>query len=108
MLDQDIFPGVGNWMADEILWQARVHPRTPADLLRPAQWRELWRTTRAICRVAMKTIAVDWSDPPVRWLIHRRWKDGGRCPRDHTPLRRETIGGRTTAWCPRCQRPPRA
>lgn len=104
LLDQDVFPGVGNWMADEILWQTKLHPRTPATSLRPAQWRELWRITRAICRVAMKTIAVDWSDPPERWLIHRRWKDGGHCPRDHTSLRRETIGGRTTAWCPRCQR----
>ncbi|MEP7071309.1 MAG: zinc finger domain-containing protein, partial [Verrucomicrobiota bacterium] len=32
------------------------------------------------------------------------WRSGGKCPRDHTLLQRATVGGRTTAWCPRCQR----
>lgn len=103
LLLQEFFPGVGNWMADEILWQAWVNPRTHAGSLDAATQRTLWETTRKICQVALKTIGPDWGDPPKNWLMHRRWKDGGTCPRDGTKLKRETIGGRTTAWCPKCQ-----
>lgn len=104
LLDQKVFAGIGNWMADEILWQAKLHPRaTPLDLS-SSQHRALWRVSRAVCRTALKTIGVDWSDPPSSWLIHQRWKKHGHCPRDQSSLERATIGGRTTAWCPKCQR----
>jgi formamidopyrimidine-DNA glycosylase len=103
LLAQKIFPGIGNWMADEILWQAKLHPRATAAELSAPKMQLLWRVTRAICRTALKTIGVDWSDPPPDWLIHERWKTSGRCPRDGAPLRRATIGGRTTAWCAKCQ-----
>ena len=105
LLMQEFFPGIGNWMADEILWQSRLHPRTPAGALDPAAQRTLWRVSRAICRTALRTIGVDWSDPPAAWLIHRRWKKTGLCPRHRTALTHATIGGRTTAWCPHCQPP---
>ena len=51
----------------------------------------------------METIGEDWGDPPKDWLIHTRWKRTGQCPKHKTPLCRETIAGRTTAWCARCQ-----
>jgi formamidopyrimidine-DNA glycosylase len=105
LLDQAVFPGVGNWMADEIMWQIKVHPATRAGDLSASQQHDLWRASRAICRTALKTIGVDWSEPPKNWLIHRRWQKGGRCPRDGTLLDHGTIAGRTTAWCPVCQRP---
>ena len=103
LLMQKFFPGIGNWMADEILWQSRLHPRTAAGSLDATAQRTLWRTLREISRVALKTIGVDWSDPPDDWLIHQRWKKSGICPRHGTALEHATIGGRTTAWCPRCQ-----
>jgi formamidopyrimidine-DNA glycosylase len=105
LLDQAVFPGVGNWMADEILWQIRVHPKTQAGALSVSQQQELWRVSRAICRTALKTIGADWGDLPKNWLFHRRWKKGGRCPRHGTLLDHGTIAGRTTAWCPICQQP---
>jgi len=109
LLQQETFPGIGNWMADEILWQARLHPRTKAGSLDERQQRELWRVTRFVTRRAIQTVAKksgrrDFGDPPRGWLFHVRWRRGGACPRDGTPLRHETIGGRTTAWCPACQR----
>ncbi len=103
LLLQRGFPGVGNWMADEILWRARLHPRTKGVQIERGQLRELWAQTRFVCRRALETIAIEGIDPPSSWLIHQRWGKGGRCPRDQTPLRREVIGGRTTAWCPKCQ-----
>jgi formamidopyrimidine-DNA glycosylase len=105
LLDQTIFPGVGNWMADEILWQMKLHPATRAGDLDDSRQRDLWRASRTICRTALKTIGVDRNEPPKNWLIHHRWEKGGRCPRDGTLLDHETIAGRTTAWCPVCQKP---
>ena len=107
LLDQTLFPGVGNWMADEIMWQVKLHPVTRAGDLSASQQHDLWRVSRAICRTAMKTIGVDWSEPPKNWLIHRRWQKRGGCPRDGTLLDHGTIAGRSTAWCPVCQRPNR-
>jgi formamidopyrimidine-DNA glycosylase len=47
---------------------------------------------------------VDYGDLPRAWLFDRRWKRGQRCPKDGAPLRHATIGGRTTCWCPTCQK----
>ena len=105
LLDQRIFPGVGNWMADEIMWQIKMHPATRAGDLSASQQSDLWRTSRAICRTALKTIGVEWGDPPKNWLIHHRWEKRGQCPRDGTLLEHGTIAGRSTAWCPVCQKP---
>lgn len=106
LLLQTGFPGIGNWMADEILWQSRIAPSRRAAELSPTEVRTLWRTTRAVCRTAMRTIARDFSDPPDAWLFHQRWSRKGRCPRHKTILKCATIGGRTTVWCEQCQVDP--
>lgn len=103
LLDQGIFPGVGNWMADEILWRLHWHPLTPVGALSPAQRGELWREVRWLAEKALATIGVDWSDPPREWLYSHRWATGNPCPRCHRPLAREEAAGRTTCWCPACQ-----
>ncbi|MFU8847221.1 MAG: Fpg/Nei family DNA glycosylase [Opitutales bacterium] len=100
LLMQETFPGIGNWMADEILWRARLHPATRAGEITPAQSTELYRRTREVCRDALEVIGRDWSTPPNDWLFNHRWKDGGLCPRTGCPLVREKIGGRTTCWSP--------
>jgi len=103
LLLQAGFPGIGNWMADEILWQAGVHPRRLAGKLRPAETRKLHRTVKSVSRTAMRTVGADYGSLPRAWLFDRRWKRGGHCPKDGAPLRHAAIGGRTTCWCPRCQ-----
>jgi formamidopyrimidine-DNA glycosylase len=103
LLLQAGFPGVGNWMADEILWRARINPHFPAGNLASNQSNGLWRSIRFVCREAVRHIGHDFSDPPGNWFFHERWSKEGRCPRDQRRLIRETIGGRTTAWCPECQ-----
>ena len=108
LLLQPGFPGIGNWMADEILWQGGVNPRRRAGSLTATEVRQLFARTRSITRTAMRTIGGKWDDPPKNWLLHRRWRRGGHCPRDGTPLRHATIGGRTTCWCPTCQKELRA
>jgi formamidopyrimidine-DNA glycosylase len=104
LLLQKHFPGVGNWMADEILWRGRIHPRRTSGEISDSELTVLWKSIRYVCAGAMKHISEDFSDPPRNWLFHQRWGRAGKCPRDGTTLKRDTIGGRTTAWCPKCQR----
>ncbi len=103
LLLQSGFPGIGNWMADEILWRARIAPASRSGELTAAQQTALRRATRFVSREALRIIGSDFADPPKTWLIHQRWKPSGICPRHQTPLERATIGGRTTAWCAQCQ-----
>lgn len=103
LLQQDVFPGVGNWMADEISWRAALRPDRRVASLDEAERRALFRATRFVCRGAMRHIAPDYGDVPRSWLFHYRWKDGGRCPKTGEALRREEIGGRTTCWSPAWQ-----
>ena len=108
LLMQERFPGIGNWMADEILWRAAIHPRRLAGSLGPIEIRKLWRECRAVCRLALRTISGDGGKLPPdlnvhipnSWLFNHRWADGGRCPKTKRPLMREEIGGRTTCWSP--------
>lgn len=105
LLDQALFPGIGNWMADEILWRARLHPARRVADLPPDGPKRLWKETTFVARAALEIIAPDWADLPDEWLMNHRWEAGHTCPRPRcrTPLAREPIAGRTTCWCPRCQ-----
>jgi formamidopyrimidine-DNA glycosylase len=67
---------------------------------RPLRRARVWTAIRFVCAGALRIVSKDYSDPPPSWLFRHRWEKGGRCPKDGTELGRETIGGRTTAWCP--------
>ncbi len=103
LLMQSGFSGIGNWMADEILWRAKVLPAHRTGKLTARQRALIYRATRFVAREALRIIGRDFSDPPPSWLLNVRWARAGRCPRDGTTLKRATVGGRTTAWCARCQ-----
>jgi formamidopyrimidine-DNA glycosylase len=104
LLLQRGFAGIGNWMADEILWRAKIVPLTAAGALTAVQRARLFRETQFVASESLRIIGPDFGDPPRDWLIHQKWKRDGVCPRHGTPLRKAMIGGRTTAWCPRCQK----
>jgi formamidopyrimidine-DNA glycosylase len=100
LLMQERFPGIGNWMADEILWRAGIHPRQAAGTLDAKQVKSLYREIRWVCREALRIIGTAWGDPPDSWLFNHRWQKGGTCPRTGAKLQHATIGGRTTCWSP--------
>jgi formamidopyrimidine-DNA glycosylase len=104
LLLQNGFSGIGNWMADEILWRTNLRPSRPAGKLSVEKRAAFLRETKFVARKSLETLGRNYTDPPKTWLIHQRWKSKGVCPIHRTLLRRATIGGRTTAWCPRCQR----
>ncbi len=106
LLMQERFPGIGNWMADEILWRSRIRPgRRCADLDDEERGR-LYREIRSVVRGSLKHISrpgEHWGDPPSGWLFHQRWSAGGHCPKTGEFLVRDKIGGRTTCWSPAWQ-----
>jgi formamidopyrimidine-DNA glycosylase len=97
IMDQTVIAGVGNLLADEALWRARLSPLRPANVLTDAELDALRRTIRAATRSAIAHGGVHTGD----LIPHRR--PGGICPRCGEPLTRATVGGRTTWWCPREQ-----
>jgi formamidopyrimidine-DNA glycosylase len=112
LLMQERFPGIGNWMADEILWRAAIHPKRLAGALTPTEVRKLHGECRRVCRLALDTIAGKGPNLPPdlnahipkSWLFWHRWENGGLCPRTKKPLIREDVGGRTTCWSPARQK----
>jgi formamidopyrimidine-DNA glycosylase len=93
LLDQHAIAGVGNLLADEALWQAAVDPRRPADELDREQLTVLHRKLQVAIRHAVKQGGVH----TLEIVPHR--KRGGHCPRCGAPMRRATVGSRTTWFC---------
>ena len=93
LMDQERLAGVGNLLADEILWRAGLAPgrRTP---LSDDELRGLHAALRSTLRQLSRRGGSHMGE-----LMEER-HDGGRCPLDGTGLRREVVGGRTTYWCP--------
>jgi formamidopyrimidine-DNA glycosylase len=97
LLNQRAISGVGNLLADEILWQARISPlRSTADLTTD-DLDELRRELRAAVRSAIRKGGAHTGK-----FIQARGRDGV-CPRDGHALERDRVAGRTTYWCPACQ-----
>jgi formamidopyrimidine-DNA glycosylase len=97
LLDQSKIAGVGNLLADEALWQARISPQAPAgSLSRPAVSR-LYRSLQAALASAEANGGVHTGE-----VIAAR-RRGGVCPRCGAPMRQGVVGGRTTWWCSREQ-----
>ena len=103
LLDQSFAAGVGNWIADEVLYQARIDPRKRAhELARP----EIDRLRRTLKAVIEKAVAVDARKDrfPKTWLFHYRWGKNSEAKTAHgEKIEHITVAGRTTAWVPEVQ-----
>ena len=97
MLNQSKIAGVGNLLADEILWQAAVSPRARVDSLSSAQVNRLYRALKSVLKSAVAKGGAHTGD-----IIAAR-RPGGTCPRDGAPMVHGTVGGRSTWWCSREQ-----
>ena len=104
LLDQSFAAGVGNWIADEVLYQARLDPRRRANSLTDAEIARMRGALKRVMGVSVR-LSNDSDRYPRGWLFHRRW---GKNPRAVTStgerIRHITVGGRTTAWVPTRQR----
>jgi formamidopyrimidine-DNA glycosylase len=102
LLDQSFAAGVGNWIADEVLYQARIAPRRPARSLSDAELDRLRARLRAVVRLAVR-VGADGDRFPRSWLFHRRWGRRPGVTARGDVIRRDPIAGRTTAWVPAVQ-----
>ncbi|HUG36448.1 MAG TPA: DNA-formamidopyrimidine glycosylase family protein [Candidatus Limnocylindrales bacterium] len=104
LLDQSFSAGVGNWIADEVLYRARIDPRRRARTLSPAEARRLRLALRDVVATAVR-VRADSDRFPRTWLFHYRWgKQMGALTARGEAIRHITVGGRTPAWVPAIQR----
>jgi len=94
LLDQSRVAGVGNLIADEVLWRAALSPLRPSGTLTPNEVRRLHRQLG----LTIRDLTEGGGSHTGRLMDQRH--PGGRCPRDGTELTRSTVGGRTSWWCP--------
>jgi len=92
LMDQHRIAGLGNLLVDETLWRAGIDPTRPPSAIDAGERKVLHRAVRSVLRTLERRGGSHTGDMP-------RAVDAP-CPRDGTPLRRATVGGRTTFWCP--------
>lgn len=112
LTDQTLLAGVGNIYADETLFAAKVRPTRTVRSLRPADWQRLHRALQGVLRHAIRThgssvgefIRPDGSVGTFGRYHKVYDRKGKLCVICRTPIKRITLGGRGTHYCPNCQR----
>ncbi len=102
LMDQKRLAGIGNVYSDEILFQARIHPRRPVDKLQESEIKDLYRQMLRVFDRAIRAHA-EPEKMPQNFLTRHRGEKRTRCPGCHSALSRATVGGRTSYFCPACQ-----
>ncbi|KAK9245555.1 Formamidopyrimidine-DNA glycosylase N-terminal domain-containing protein [Lipomyces tetrasporus] len=108
LLDQAVCAGVGNWMADEILFQSRIHPEQYTNNISLKKKQILYKFLCEVCEVAVETEG-DTEKLPKSWLMMHRWSK--RQKKGERPVTADgyivdfvTVGGRTSCFVPEVQR----
>jgi formamidopyrimidine-DNA glycosylase len=115
LLDQRFLAGIGNIYADESLFEARLHPLAPASSLLARDVERLWAAIRGVLARAVAAggssirnyRADDGAEGFFQNEHHVYGRAGQPCSRCGKQIRRMVIGGRSSHFCPRCQRPRR-
>lgn len=112
LMDGEVVVGVGNIYASESLWRAGVHPRRPVSRMSAATWEKLAKAVREVLSAAIEqggTTLNDFMDAEgnsgyfqVSLAVYDR--EGEDCPRCGKKIARLVQGGRSTFYCPGCQR----
>ncbi|KAJ5679453.1 Ribosomal protein S13-like H2TH [Penicillium macrosclerotiorum] len=107
LLDQANISGIGNWMGDEILYHAKIHPEQYSNTLNNDQIKELNTSIHYVCSTALEVLA-DSEKFPEHWLFKHRWGKGKKNQPAALPngdkITFLTVGGRTSAVVPAVQK----
>jgi formamidopyrimidine-DNA glycosylase len=108
LMDQALVAGIGNIYADEILFQARLHPKIRASALDEQQREALLGTIKEVLQGAIDSGAgaEQLTERLPRHFLTPQRRSGGVCPRCHRALDVMHVGGRTTYYCQHCQPEP--
>ena len=101
LLDQSVAAGVGNWMADEILYQARIHPNKKVENMTDEDIEKVFDAMKKVIETAIEHDA-HYSDFPKDFLMHFR-KDGATCYHTGAEIQKTKLGGRATYFSPKWQ-----
>jgi formamidopyrimidine-DNA glycosylase len=102
LMNQNVMAGIGNIYSDEILFQAGIHPETKANTLSEKQLIELFREMKDVMKKSIEMGPVPHKLPQNFIIPHRNKND--RCPVCGRELKRIKVGGRTSYYCPHCQK----
>ena len=115
LLDQSLTAGLGNWIVDEVLFQAKLHPERLGNSLTDKETTALHAAIQLVLTTAIRHEA-NYRHFPQSFLIHaREWDESATpgtdahtyCPRHpRTKIEKTYVGGRATYTCPRCQPAP--
>lgn len=107
LLDQANISGIGNWVGDEIMYDAKIHPEQYSNTLSDAQLKQLHKSIHHICGTAVDLLA-DSEQFPENWLFKHRWGKGKKDAPTQLPNGEKitflTVGGRTSAVIPSVQK----
>jgi len=102
LMNQGLIAGIGNIYSDEILFQARIHPKRRANDLTEKELKSIFNNMKEVLRTATDRNA-DYGDLPEKYLLRERRK-GAKCPVCETRLETAKVGGRTAYFCSKCQK----
>ncbi|XXG95971.1 hypothetical protein Hte_002248 [Hypoxylon texense] len=107
LLDQSTVSGIGNWVGDEILYQAKLHPEQYCDDFSDADVATLYEAVRRVCQTAVDKLG-DSDEFPADWLFRHRWGKGKKDSPTTLPngdrITHITVGGRTSCVVPSVQK----
>ncbi|GAB2216760.1 hypothetical protein Droror1_Dr00024539 [Drosera rotundifolia] len=103
LLDQGFLSGIGNWIADEVLFQARIHPMQIASSLSKENTAALHKSIKKVIEKAVE-VGADSDQYPSNWIFHSREKKPGKAFVEGKQIDFITAGGRTTAYVPDLQK----
>jgi formamidopyrimidine-DNA glycosylase len=107
LLDQANISGIGNWVGDEVLFHAKIHPEQYANTLKDEQVAELHKSIHYVCGTAVELLG-DSEKFPENWLFKHRWQKGKKGATGKLPTGEKiafvTVGGRTSAVIPSIQK----
>ncbi len=104
LMDQSLIAGIGNVYSDEILYQERLHPRTPVKHLDAEMVEDIFHTMREVLHTAIDHQAIPDQFPDSYIIPHRH--GDGKCPGCGGAVERVKVSGRSAYYCPECQTKP--
>jgi formamidopyrimidine-DNA glycosylase len=101
LMKQELMAGIGNEMADEMVYQAGLHPKSKVGKLSDADIEELYEQMHQVCEVRIQTKTNPALLPDDYLLKHR--SDGEICPKCGGEIKQVKISGRSSYVCDHCQ-----
>lgn len=103
--DQHLLAGIGNVYADEILFQSNIHPKTKIEKLSETERKNIFKEISAVLKTAIKHEG-NRAELPSGYLIPHR-EEGAECPVCKGKIEMIKVSGRSTYFCPACQKEQR-